>query len=201
MRPRFGCAAASALIAGLLLAGCTPTGAAPQAGDPASMLVSQAEASAHGGWTVSAANGPVDGDTSDCTGAPYDWPHIKTEAHASQFLHKGTDDSISVIIKRLNGKADLNIKAVRAAVAPCAPSSGARRYGAMIKPVGDDSFAYQSEGEDESGRFVLDDTLVACGSFEMEAVCISYSQTFDQAGLESLLSSAITRMLKAGNCT
>lgn len=201
MRPRFGCVSASALIAGLLLAGCTPGGAAPEAGDPASMLVSQSEASAHGGWTVTAANGPAHGDTSNCTGAPFDWPHIKTEAHASQFLHKGTGDSISVIIKRLNGKADLNIKAARAAVAPCSPSPGAGRYGAMIKPVGDDSFAYQSEGEDESGRFVLDDTLVGCGSFEMEAVCISYSHTFDQAGLESLLSLAITRMLKAGNCT
>jgi hypothetical protein len=110
-------------------------------------------------------------------------------------------DSIAVIVKQLNRQAAANVQALREALAPCAPASGPRLHGAMIHPVGDDSFAYQANGEDSGGKYVLDDTLIACGRYEMEAIRISYSKKPDQAGVESVLSSAVNRMLKAGHCT
>lgn len=197
---KVGFAVALVAMTGLLLSGCAPRAAAKSTA-PASMLVSHSEASAHGGWTVTADTGPVDGDSPDCTGKPYTWPKLKLVAHASQFLDKGDDDSIAVIVKQRNGRTVADVKALRASLKPCAPASGARLHGAMIHPMGDDSFAYQAYGQDEMGKYVLDDTLIACGSYEMEAIRITYSSTKpDQAGIESVLSSAIQRMLKAGHC-
>ena len=192
----------ASIAAALLLVGCAAPGDAPHNADnPEAMLVTRAEAAAHGGWSVSRDDGPVDGDSKDCTGAPYKWPRQKTLAHASQLLDGASDESIAIIVKRLDSSAAINLKALRGAIAPCVPATGVKLHGAMIHALGDDSFAYQSRGQDDNGTYVLDDTLVACGKYEMEAIWISYSQTFDQAGLESLLLPAVKRMIKAGHCS
>ena len=62
------------------------------------------------------------------------------------------------------------------------------------------TWPHATEVKDDTGKFVQDDTLVACSKFDVEALWISYSQSVDQAGLESLLASAIKRMLKVGCC-
>lgn len=164
------------------------------------LLVSNHEASSHG-WTASPDNGPVDADSTDCTGAAYAWPKIKTIAHASQFLDASDSDEIFVVAKKYDGRAAQNVVALRGALAPCTPPSGAREHGAIISRWGDDSFAYQSKGKDDTGAFVLDDTVVACGDYELEAEWTSYSQSVSQSKLEALLAPAVERMLKVGNCS
>jgi len=196
-----GLLAAVAILTGAICSGCAPSPGA-KATLLESMLVSPSEASAHGGWTVTAGTGPVDGDSADCSGKPFSWPKVKLIAHASQFLDEGDDDSIAVIVKQLDGAAAADVTALRAALKPCAPTAGVRLHGAMLQPVGEDSFAYQSMGTDDTGEYTLDDTLIACGHYEMEAIRITYSSGRpDQAGVESVLHSAIRRMLKAGHCS
>jgi len=193
-----------ALVTTVLLAGCVPSGSGTRAPGIKAMLVSNGEASSHG-WTASPDNGPVDGDSPDCTGAPFAWPKITSVAHASQFLDStdsdSDSDSIFVVAKKYDGQASPNVKALRRALAPCAPRSGAIEHGAIITVRGDDSFAYQSKGKDDTGAYVLDDTVFACGDYELEAEWISYSQSVSQSKLEDLLAPALSRMLKAGNCS
>ena len=190
------------VLVSVVLAGCAPSAGGTSASRISTLLVSSEEARTHG-WTASPDNGPVDGDSPDCTGAPFAWPKIKSVAHASQFLDSSDSDSDSVFVvaKEYDGPASPNIKALRRAIAPCAPPSGALEHGAIITRWGDDSFAYQSKGKDDTGSYVLDDTVIACGDYELEAEWISYSHSVSQSKLEDLLAPAVKRMLKAGNCS
>lgn len=182
-----------------MLAGCAASGSDTKSSGISALPVSIEEAKSHG-WTTSPDNGPVDGDRTDCTGAPFAWPKVKTTNHASQFLDSSDSDSIFVVVKEFDHRAAPNIKAVRVALAPCAPPSGAREHGAIITIRGDDSFAYQSKGEDDTGAYVLDDTVIACGNYELEAIWTSYSLSVSQSKLEDLLAPAVARMMNAGNC-
>ena len=125
----------------LTLTACAPSLSDLAGGDPEmrSLMLSSADAD---GWLVSPDDGPVDGGTPDCTGAPYDWPDMTVEAHAAQFLDR-PNESISVVMKRYDGAAAVNVEALRQALAPCAPTSGpVREHGAMIDLLGDDSLSY-----------------------------------------------------------
>lgn len=199
---QLGFAITVALASAVLLAGCAPSAPSGKGSGISTLLVSNEEASSHG-WTASPDNGPVDGDSPDCTGAPYAWPKIKTIAHASQFLDASDSDSdsIFVVAKKYDGRTAQNVVALRGALAPCAPPSGAREHGAIITRWGDDSFAYQSKGKDDTGAFVFDDTVIACGDYELEAEWTSYSHSVSQGKLEALLAPAVKRMLKLGSCS
>lgn len=191
---------ALALMSAAVLAGCTASGGGAKSSGISALLVSDEEAKSHG-WTATPDSGPVDGDSTDCTGAPFAWPKVKTTDHASQFLDSSDSDSIFVVVKEFDNPAAPNIKAVRVALAPCAPPSGARQHGAIITIRGDDSFAYQSKGKDDTGAYALDDTVIACGNYELEAIWTSYSLSVSQSKLEHLLAPAVTRMMNAGNCS
>lgn len=195
----FGAALATALLLSALLSGCVSAATDPSGGDPelTGMLLSDSEA---GPWLLSPDNGPVDGETPDCTGAPYDWPDLGTLAYASQFIDR-PDESIALILKRFDGEASVNVEALRGALEPCTPPSGAIRHGAMIDPVGDDSFAYQSAGQSDQGDYSFSNMLVACGDLLAEASAISYTGKLDQAELESLLTPVLTRMFRDQGCT
>lgn len=165
----------------------------------AAILLTDSEAGS-AGWTAAADEGPVDGSTTDCTGAPFDWPDLETVAHASQFLNR-PDESVALVVKRLDGDAAANIEALRQALAPCAPESGEVLHGAMITPVGDDSFAYQSLASDDQGDYVFSSMLIACGDLSLETLSISYTNELDQEELEELVAPAIERLLDAGGCS
>lgn len=151
------------------------------------------------GWTITPDDGPVDGKTDDCTGAPYDWPDLQTLDHASQFLDR-PDETVALVVKRVDGQASESVEALRGALAPCAPQSGAVPNGAMITLVGDDSFAYQSRSSDDLGDFTFSNMLVSCEDLILEVSLLSYSSELDQAGLEELVSPSIERLTEAGGC-
>ena len=160
------------------------------------MLVPETDLS---GWTVTADEGPVDGDTPDCTGAPYEWPPNDTVAHASQFLDR-RDESVSLVLKRTDRDGALNIEALRGALAPCTAAGQESRHGAMIKDIGDDSFAYQVRGEDAHGDFTILNMLISCGDLIVEAVAQTYSNELAQTELETLVTPVVNRMSAAGDC-
>lgn len=188
------------LFAVMALAGCsTQPGVAKDDFDIAALLVTASEADSAGGWVVSPDEGPVGGKSGDCTGAPYAWPDLREIAHASQFLDR-TDETIAVVVKQVDGDAAANVQALRGALAPCAPASGEVEHGAMINPIGDDSFAYQSAGRDGGGDFTTSNMLVACGDLVLETISVSYSNQLDQAALESVVSPALDRLSAAGGC-
>lgn len=201
MRFRASAVAGSVLL--LALTGCGPSATPdPVATDHAelvALLLSPAEAESLGGWVVTPDDGPVDGDSKDCTGAAYDWPDLPIVDHASQFLDR-TDEMVGIVVKRLDGDAVANVEALRGALAPCTPESGELPHGAMIEPVGDDSFAYQSVGTDDQGDYVFSNMLVACDDLVLEVLSISYSNVLDQAGLEDVVAPAVGRVLDAGRC-
>lgn len=181
------------------LSGCSATGGDIAGGDAdiIPFMLTPEEAI---GWSITADHGPVDGDSPDCTGAPYDWPDLTIIANASQFLDR-RDETVGVVLKRLDGDASVQVEALRGALAPCAPASGEVKNGAMIKVVGDDSFAYQSVGSDESGNFAFSNMLVACGDLILETTVISYSSELDQAGLERLVAPVVGRMSADQGCS
>jgi hypothetical protein len=151
------------------------------------------------GWVVSVDEGAVDGDSPDCTGAPYEWPNLSTVAHASQFLDRA-DETVNVVVKRLSGRAAQNVEALRGALEPCAPGGQPSQNGAMIELVGDDSFAYQVNASDVDGDYVFSNMLVACGDLLLEVSSISYSREIDQAELEALVAPVVRRMTDAEQC-
>jgi len=182
-----------------MVSGCVGAATDRAGGDPSLtvMMLSDAEAEA---WLLSPDDGPVDGETPDCTGAPYDWPDLTTVAFASQFLDR-RDETVGLILKRFDGAAEVMIEALRGALEPCAPASGAILHGAMIDPVGDDSFAYQSTGQGDQGEFSFSNMLVACGDLLAEASAISYSDELDQSELEELLEPVLSRMFSDQGCS
>jgi hypothetical protein len=189
-----------ALVA-LTITGCAaPAVTVSAVGDAelAAILVTDNEAGS-AGWTAADDEGPVDGSTTDCTGAPFDWPDLETVAFPSQFLNR-PDESVALVVKHLDGDTAANVEALRQALAPCAPSSGGLLHGAMITPVGDDSFAYQSLASDDQGDYVLSNMLIACGNLSLEVLSISYSNQLDQSELEDVVAPAVDRLLEAGGC-
>ena len=180
------------LVLVLGISGCASTGGDIAGGDAEliQLMLSPAEAS---GWSITPDDGPVDGDSPDCTGAPYVWPDLTTVAHASQFLsHR--DETVSVVLKRLDDAAATQVEALRGALAPCARSSSESAHGAMINLVGDDSFAYQTSGSDDLGEYAFSNMLVACGDVMLEVSTISYSFKLNHAALEDLVSPIMKRI-------
>ena len=70
----------------------------------------------------------------------------------------------------------------------------------MIGLVGDDSFAYQTRGNDERGDFTFANMLISCGGLILEALTQTYTGELDQAGLESLVAPVVARMNDAEGC-
>jgi hypothetical protein len=151
------------------------------------------------GWTITPDEGAVDGDTPDCTGAPYTWPDISTTAHASQFLDRA-DETVGLVLKRLSGRAAQSVEALRGALEPCAPEGHPSLHGAMIDVVGDDSFAYQVNASDVDGDYLFSNMVISCGELILEASSISYSGRLDQAELEALVAPVVARMTAAEQC-
>lgn len=192
---------ATASLVAVALTGCVAVSPAQEEkAELTAMLVQPAEAESLGGWAITPDDGPVDGESTDCTGAPYDWPDINTLAHASEFLDREME-SIALLIKRQDADTAANVEALRGALAPCSPSTGgARKYGAVIEPVGDDSFAYQSLGSDDMGDYTFSNMLIACGDLILEVFATTYSGDLDQAELEELVSPSVERMQDAADC-
>lgn len=162
------------------------------------MLITSAEAL---GWDITPDDGPVDGKSGDCTGAAYDWPDTRTLDHASQFLDR-PDETVAVLIRRVDGDASGEIEALRGALAPCAPSTGETlQHGAIITERGDDSFAYQTPGTDDRGNFLFTNMLISCADLLVEVLAQSYPQQLDQEGLEELISPVVQRVEVAGGCS
>ena len=181
-----------------ILAGCTgvPAHVSDAEVPVANLLLTAAEAD---GWEVTPDSGDVDGDSPDCTGAPFAWPALETVDHASQFLDR-TDEVIAVVVKRLDGPGALQVDGLRGTLAPCAPSSGELEHGAIITPSGDDSFAYQAMDADDRGELTFSNMLVACGDLLVEALTRSYNSELDQEELEQLLSPVIHRIEADQGC-
>ena len=193
---------ALAAVLSLTLAGCTSAGSDEVAGGDAEMIDFMLTGDDAPGWIITPDEGEVDGPSPDCTGAPYEWPEITMTAYASQFLDR-PDESVSVLLKRLDGEAALRVDALRGALAPCAPSGGISYNGAMIDLVGDDSFAYQTNATDDLGDYLFSNMVIACGDLILEVSSISsisYSRELDQAALESLASPVVERLVADQGC-
>lgn len=190
----------SAALVCVLLAGCAPAADSQTAGgdpDLVPLLLDGAEA---GGWLVTPDDGPSGGVSGDCTGAPFAWADTRVLATAAEFLDR-PDESIALILERLDGTASDRLDQVRLALAPCTPPSMTELHGAMIHPVADDSFAYQSAGTDATGDFTFSDLLIACGSLLLEGMSQSYSGQLAQAEFEDLVEPVVDRLVATGECT
>jgi hypothetical protein len=199
MRIQGPCLAIAALLA---LAGCGApvAGVGAFAGGDAEMIDFMLTVAEADGWAVTPDEGPVEGNTPDCTGAAYDWPDISMLGYASQFLDR-EDETVSLVLKRLDGEAALRVDAVRGALEPCAPSGGVEFNGAMIDVSGDDAFAYQTRGSDDLGDFMFSNMVIACGDLILEVSSYSYSLRIDQARLEALAAPVVDRMIEDEGCT
>jgi len=108
---------------------------------------------------------------------------------------------VSVLVKRYDRAAAVNVEALREALAPCAPATApVKRHGAMIDTVGDDSFTYQTSSSDDLGDFTFSNMLVACGDLMLEVSSMSYISQLDQAELEELVAPVVQRMSEDQGC-
>jgi len=169
---------------------------ADAASDVSTFLLTESESP---GWTITPDEGEVSGDSPDCTGAPFDWPDSAIAARASQFLDR-PDETVAVVLKRLDAHAAVHVDAVRRAMQPCFASAGLSSHGAMIARSGDDSFAYQAGGSDESGDYQFSNMVIACGDLLLETMSISYSNRLDQAAIESLVAPVVARLVEDQEC-
>ena len=187
------------MLLALGLSGCAALSEDPVAGGDEELIEFMLAPSEAPEWVFTPDEGPVEGGSPDCTGAPYEWPDIAMRAYASQFLDR-RDETVAVLLKRLDGAASVHIEAARGALEPCAPSSGAVEHGAMVEKVGDDSFAYQTRGEDEFGEFFYSNMVISCGDLLLELSSFDYSLELDQAGLERLVAPVVGRMRSDQDC-
>jgi len=152
-----------------------------------------------GGWTITPDDGPLGGSTTDCKGEDYDWPDLEILAGGSQFLDR-EGESVALVVEKVDGDAADDVEALRGALDPCSPASTTAEHGAMITPVGEDSFAYQTPGDDGLADYLSYTMVIACGPYHLEALAYDYSEQFDQQQFEDLIAPALERVLDAGDC-